>query len=489
MLKHMSKLSAIFEKVLYWAVLTLILFIPLFMKFPLFGVSGTFVSIRSEDILIALVYVIWAIYLIVSGKIKTFFKDKLNLAFVVFFAVGLVSLFSAAYVTYTVGLKLGLFHLLRRVELLMLLPMVASIIKSKRQAYFYLFALSLVVFIANFYAIGQRYLSFPAVSTTTSELSKGVVYYIQPYDRIISTFGGHYDLAVFLVMFLSIASATVIYTLKKKLVLGIWLSVLAAVSAVILVMTAARLSFFAAIFGIIAGLILSGNKKFILAILILAGIGMAFPSQLRDRLMSTFTVNIQKSWSGYFSNKDAASGRSKLNIPTLPTTWTQIGREDASKSGEVEVGVSADIVPGEPVDATDLGVYRSFDIRVRVEWPRAIRSFVKNPLLGTGYSSLGLATDNDFLRSLGEVGLLGTIAFIFVLYEAIRRIVKIFKETTGFAKYLAAGVLAMIIAFVINALFIDVFEASKTASLFWIILGIMLGLYNVEYGNTKNTKN
>lgn len=484
MLKHMSKLSEIFEKVLYWAVLALILFIPLFMKFPLLGVTGTFVSIRSEDILIAVTYVVWFIYLVVSGKIKRFFKDKLHWTFIVFFAVGLVSLFSAAYVTYTAGIKLGLLHFLRRVEVIMLLPMVASIIKSKRQAYFYLFALSLVVFLTTFYALGQKFLSFPAVSTTNSELSKGIVYYIQPYDRIISTFGGHYDLAIFIVMFLSIASATVVYTLKKKTVLGIWLAVLSMVSGVILVMTAARLSFFAAVFGIIAGLIISGNKKFILAILILAGIGMVYPSQLRDRLVSTFTVNIQRSWDGYFSKKDDVSGRSKLNIPTLPLTWDQQSKEDATKSANL--GSAPDIVPGEPVDATDLGVYRSFEIRIRAEWPRAIRAFVKNPLLGTGYSSIGLATDNDYLRLLGEVGILGTIAFFYVMYEAIKRIIKVFRSSDGFTKYLAAGVLAMIAAFLVNALFIDVFEASKTASLFWIILGITLGLYNIEYGNNKD---
>ncbi len=486
MQKHMSKLSEIFEKVLYWAVLVLILFIPLFMKFPLLGVQGTFVSVRSEDILIAATYLVWLLYLIVSGKIKVFFKDKLHITFLVFFIVGFVSLFSAAYITYTAGIKLGLLHFLRRIEMIMLLPMVASIIKNKKQAYFYLFSLSLVVFIVNFYALGQKFLQFPAVSTTNSELSKGVVYYIQPFDRIISTFGGHYDLAVFLLMFLSIASATVIYTLKKKTVLGIWLLGLAGISGVILVMTAARLSFFAAIFGIIAGLIFSGNKKFILGIVILATIAVAYPSQLRDRLVSTFTVTIKRSWDGYFSNKDENSGRSKLNIPTLPLTWEQQAKEESSNSAQVNTGEPADIVPGEPVDSTDLGVYRSFEIRIRAEWPRAIRAFTKNPLLGTGYSSIGLATDNDYLRLLGEIGILGATAFFFVLYEVIRRVVMVFKNSDGFTKYLAAGVLAMITAFLINALFIDVFEASKTASLFWIILGITLGLYNIEYGNKKD---
>ena len=73
-------------------------------------------------------------------------------------------------------------------------------------------------------------------------------------------------------------------------------------------------------------------------------------------------------------------------------------------------------VPGHypPVDV-DAGVARSGEIRFNVEWPRAITAFSKNPLLGTGPGSITLATDNDYLRSLGESGLLGFITFAFIL--------------------------------------------------------------------------
>lgn len=476
----MHKLSKVFEKILYWAVLGLILFIPLFLKFPLIGVKGTFVSVRSEDILIAATYFLWGIYILISGKVKFLFKDRLNQALLVFFAIGFISLVSAATVTHTVTLQLGLLHFLRRIEVIMLLPVAYSIIKTKRQAYFYIGALAIVVALVNIYALGQRYLGFPAISTINSELSKGLVYYIKSYDRVVSTFGGHYDLAVFLVMALSIFSGLFFYLLNAFPLTAVLVTLLACVSAVVLVMTAARLSFFAAITGIIAGLILSGKKKFIIVVLVLMGIVLVYPSQLRDRLVSTITVNLKQSWNSYFSSKDKEAQRTKLNIPTLPLTWEQRQAEtEATKSANATVSsdpISADIVPGEPVNSTDLGVYRSFDIRVRAEWPRAIRALTKNPLLGTGYSSIGLATDNDLLRSFGEVGILGTLAFLFILIEVTKRIVKIFKNQTGFNKYLAAGVLAMVIAFMVNGMFIDVFEASKTASLFWLILGITLAL-------------
>ena len=129
-----------------------------------------------------------------------------------------------------------------------------------------------------------------------------------------------------------------------------------------------------------------------------------------------------------------------------------------------------------PIDSTELGVYRSFDIRWKVEWPRAIRAFMKNPLLGTGYSSLGLAVDNDVLRSLGEVGIFGTLAFALVLIAIMKRLKKISQNSDAFAKYFCLGLIAVLISFVINSLFIDVFEASKVASIFWVLMGLGLSL-------------
>ena len=477
----MSKYITILESILFWAGMTLILFIPLFMKFPLVRIGGSFVSVRTEDVLILLTYLFWGAYLVLSGQIKSFLKDKLNQAFFVFFLIGAISAFSGAFLTHTISTNLGILHLARRIEILLFLPFFASIIKTRRRAYVLLGSLSLVVLLASFYALGQRYLRFPAVSTTNAELAQGVVYYIQPFGRIISTFAGHYDLAIFLVMALTIISSVIFYFIQKKKMFFVgWLGFLGALSGLVLVMTAARLSFVAAFVGIILALILAGKKKFILVIFVLAALALAYPSQLRDRFVSTFTVNILNSWQSYINNR---STDGKLNIPTLPQSGSVGPPKEAT---DETVLTSPDIAPGEPVDITDLGVYRSFEIRIRAEWPRAIRAFIKNPFLGTGYSSIGLAVDNDILRSLGEVGILGTLAFFLVIYETVKRIIALYRSQSGFVKYLSGGVLAMIFAFIVNALFIDVFEASKTGSIFWMVLGITLALGKLSKG--KNAK-
>lgn len=462
--------------ILFWWVVFLFAFIPLYPKFPLLNVPGTFVAVRLEDILIAIAYIGWAASLILSKQTANFFKDKINLGLLLFFFIGLVSLFSANFLTHTVSFNLSLLHWARRVEFMMLLPLVATVIKTKRQLKTVLLILSLVVILVNVYALGQQYLNWPVISTTNSEFSKGLVLSLSPGARVNSTFAGHYDLAVFLAMVLVLVSSLFFALNRKFKVFALGLGLL---SFWVLIMTAARLSFVASLAGIFCSLVLLKKFKFImLLVLIMLGV-LIYPSQLRDRLISTVTVNIFGQGERYQGQTEDQRLRSKLNIPTLAIK-TSSESAITSTFATPPYGGASDITPGEPIDTTQLGVYRSFSIRLNLEWPAAIRAFLKNPFLGTGYSSLGIATDNDFLRSLGEVGILGTGAFALFLIEIGRRLVKNFRENDKFIKYFSAGTLSLILAFLINALFIDVFEASKVASLLWMIVGANLAVRNFK---------
>ncbi len=469
-------MSKFLEKILFYLVLFLFVFIPLYPKFPLFNVSGTFVAIRLEDLAIGLTLGLWGIYLVISGNIKVFLKDKLNLAILLFFFVGTVSTFSAIFLTHTVVPHISILHFLRRVEFVLLLPVVASIIKSRKKLIWMLSFLGLTVVLVNLYALGQVYLDWPVISTGNSEFSKGLILRLTPGARANSTFAGHYDLAVYLVMVISILTA-IFFMVGKKLKISLLL--LGALSLGVLIMTAARLSFVAAFVGIILSLFFAKKTKFIILILLLAVLILIYPSQLRDRFISTVTVNLFSQGQRYEGQTNDQQVRSKLNIPTLAvktSSTSGITSTIASSSGQT----ASDITPGEPVDTTQLGVYRSFQIRFNIEWPRAITAFIKNPLFGTGYSSIDIATDNDFLRSLGEVGLLGTLALVLVLTESAKRIFRLLKSENKLARYFSAGILAMLFAYVLNGLFIDVFEASKVASLFWMILGLNLAVLNFK---------
>lgn len=455
----------------FLASLLIIIFIPLYPKFPLINIPGTFVAARLEDFLIGFFLIFWILVLKSKNLILNFFKDKLNQIILLYFFIGFVSLFSAVFITWTIVPHLGLFHFLRRVEFMLLLPAFYTAIRNGREQKISLLLLSVTVLIVNMYAFGQKFLNFPVISTTNSEFSKGLILYLTEGARVNSTFAGHYDLAVFLVMTLSILAA--LFFVSKNIWVRLWITLLSLTSSLVLVLTAARLSFFSAFIGIAISLILVGRKLLIL-LLVICSVGLfLYPSSLRDRFISTININLAHEGERFKPSSPVQERRSALNIPTLPNY--EISKQaEATFSSTISDKIASDIAPGEPVDQTELEIYRSLNIRLKVEWPRAINAFVKNPLLGTGFSSLGLATDNDLFRAMGEVGLLGLAAFFLVIWAIYKRCLKIYKEPSGFAKFFSAGCLAMVTAFLLNSLVIDVFEASKTASIFWIILGVNL---------------
>lgn len=464
------------EKISFILTLFLLAFIPLYPKFPLLNIAGTYVAVRLEDLLIALVIAFWVIGRYIRKDWDFFIKNNVGKAFLLFFLIGILSLFSAIFLTSTVQLHLGVLHFFRRVELMLLLPVVATVFITKKRLTAALIVLCLTLFAVNVYALGQQYLDWPLISTTNSEFAKGLVLRLTPGARVNSSFAGHYDLAVFLAV--AIVFLTVLFFMLKKR-WKILIIILGSLSLFVLVLTAARVSFVAAFVGVISALIFSKKKKYLLLIFILLVLVLAYPSQLRDRFVSTVTINLFNLGQRYEGRNLNQQLESKLNIPTL--SYKMASRSAlASPFASASAGVPVDITPGEPIDVIELAVYRSFQIRFNIEWPRAYRAFLKNPFLGTGYSSLGIATDNDHLRSLGEVGILGTLAFFLILLSVWKKIYRGINNEDRVVRYFSAGTLSVIILFLVNGLFIDVFEASKIASLFWMVLGLNLAALRLK---------
>lgn len=472
----MIKLNTILEKVMLLLVLFLFIFIPLFPKFPLLNISGTFVAIRIEDFLIALTIGIWIFYIIKNKKWQFFTTDNIGKSFLLFFLIGIFSLFSALFLTHTITFHLGLLHFIRRVEFMLLLPVVATIFTTRKRLILVFLLLGVTLFIVNIYALGQQYLDWPVISTTNSEFSKGLLLRLTPGARVNSTFAGHYDLAVFLASSLVFLSMF-FFVLKKRW--RILILLLSALSLYVLILTAARVSFVAVFIGLILALTFAKKKKYLILIFICLLLAAVYPSQLRDRFVSTVTINLFNLGNRYEGRNLNQQLENKLNIPTLYYRIASRSSSASAFAGAPE-DVPVDIAPGEPTNLTDLAVYRSFQIRLNTEWPNALRAFYKNPFFGLGYSSLGLATDNDFLRSLGEVGILGTSAFILVLLSIWKKISIGLKKEGKLIKFCSAASLSLIIVFLINGTFIDVFEASKVTALFWMILGLNMGVLKEE---------
>lgn len=458
----MQRLSQVFDKYLFWGVVVLFVFIPLYPKFPILNVPGTYVAIRLEDFLIALLILGW--FLAILPKFKQFLQSTLTQTFLLFWLITFFSLISGIFLTQTVVPHLGFLHYLRRVELMLLFFVSLQAVKTLKEVKILLVVMLATTLVIVLYGFGQQFLAFPVISTTNREYSKGLILTLSGGARVNSTFAGHYDLAAYLAMFLTLASAMFLYhrqIRKKVLIIGI-----SAISFILLSMTAARVSFFAALLGIACAIWLCGPKKLLLVLVALLVFAFIISPQLRNRTLDTITVNLL--------NQDVERYSPP---PQNPNPSGAFSLENAATGSATPSGVPRDIAPGEPLNTTQLGVYRSFGIRFNDEWPRALRAFYKNPLFGTGYSSLTIAVDNDYLRSLGETGLLGTLSLSLIFFFLIKNMWRFLStRKKDFSFYLMAGLLSMILALLANASFIDVLESSKIESLFWMILGVGAGI-------------
>ena len=434
MQKHDAPTTTLLDSFFKYLLAAVLIFVPLYPKFPLFSVPFTYVSIRAEDFLIALVWLVFIVRLIVQKKIHF---PKITFQFGVFFFVSFISSLSAILITKNVEPLLVLFHYFRRLEYMSVFFLIYwACNDSGSRKYF----LELAIFPAIgvfLYGIAQIYFEAPVISTMDSESSKGIAMYLRPGVTLNSTFAGHYDLAIYLTMmmtFLVAISSSIGIWIKRLPFLGffgilLWLFMQAGsrISLVSLVLAVCIVTYI--------------YRRYLLGLVFL-GVIFAFiatSQQYIDRFKTIFKVFTIKTSQVFVSPAFAAT-------PLRPTPTPEVLR---------------------PIQQD-----RSSSIRLDVEWPRALRAFYKNPLLGTGYSSITLATDNDYLRALGETGLLGLLSFLALLLGVGKFLFGQAKKVIGADRIIVISATGIFIAFLTSAVFIDVFESSKIAILFWAYMGL-----------------
>jgi len=472
----MKRFKSFFSKkfdLLGFLIVILIITIPLVPKFPLLSVPGTYVAIRFEDFLLAFAGIIFLFYFV--PKRKVFFKDNLNLA--VFFylvVVGISLILTLLFTDKVVTAHIGFLHWVRRVEYFLPLFVALFAVTSIRKSLFYLSLLIGTSFFVFLYGIGQLYFHFPVISTTNEEFSKGLLLPLTDGARVNSTFAGQFDLAAFLAIVLCLSATLMLgSTIKigKTILAKIIIFLLSVASYWLLLQSGSRISLFAFFVGAVSSLIILRRRFSILVLVFLCSLGILIPSETSDRLKITIQQNlpkIQKVMKRSFQTSFFEAFAQE--VATISTDESLDPRYKATITAKTERPA-----PGEPSDLEERIVFRSQGIRFNVEWPRALRAFLKNPLFGTGVSSISLATDNDYLRSLGETGILGFLTFAAIFAEILRRVFVFFKrENEELPKLIVASIFGVIVAMLVNALFIDIFEASKIAIIFWILMGILI---------------
>jgi hypothetical protein len=336
---------------------------------------------------------------------------------------------------------------------------------------FYMKCFVFTIVIAFVFGIGQKYFAWPVITTQNSEYSSGVALRYMPGGHLVSTFAGHYDLAIYVVImstlfvsyyFAKPSSFVFPGSKQNKLLLfmafcmGLWL----------IGNAASRITFAGYVISICFTLFLLRKYLYIPVFLVVSLVTLNASTNLLARYIRIIDVALPqvfhmepRSFSP-FGDVYAATVAPTPIPSTLPTPTAS----------------------PEPVFED-----RSTNIRLNASWPKSIRAFEKNPLLGTGYSSLGLATDSDYLRLLGEVGLFGFITFGIVLLRVILLVLRtLLKKSRDFSYHFSLGFFTALPGIFLTAVFIDIFEASKFAIIFWLLAGFAVSsAYRIHHEATS----
>lgn len=505
----------------------LILVTALYPKLPSIHIVRTWVYIRLEDFLILTTVLVWFVQLI---RHKVAFPKWIGGAIGGYWAIGLISMICSFF--FIMPQLSGVFpHLaalsfLRRIEYMVLFFVSFSTIRSVKDVRDYIIILSITVFGVIIYGLGQRYylhlwaaypkffeqysFCFPSFQTGNEEFAKGIPLCLPPGGRITSTFGGHYDLAAYLVLVLPIFLALIFSV--KRLIWKFGSFILFLSGLVLLILTASRVSFGAYIVGVVATLIFYKKKWFIIPVLLISAVVLlSFSDSTAKRFLSTIRISSivtdsQGQLIGESSTELPNELRKKLaknssalqnqSLQNLPQGSSFIGLPQRKKSSATNSAVVKKTLTPEETRRLQLAdgtlqlsnvsgnftvrqalVYDiSFTTRFQSEWPNAWGAFLRNPFLGSGYSTITLATDNDYLRALGETGALGLAVFIFIFIILGITLASLLPHVKsplvrGVAVGLAGGALGL----AGNAVLIDVYEASKVAENLWLLLGIAVG--------------
>ena len=461
LLHRIKKLTVWFDQhSLFLLSLFLLIFIPLYPKIPLLeAIPGYLVRVRLEDLLVLFTGLVWLVQLL---RQKIEWRTSFHFLIIAYTLAGLLSLLVATYLQQTIPLQFihlskSLLHYFRYLEYFSLFLFMHAGIKTKRHAQIALTAVVVTLNLIFLYGLGQRYLQWPAFSTMNREFSKGQALILAPDIKLHSTFGGHYDLAAYLVIILPIITAWILRS--KKHLFQIWLSL--------------------SVLGGLWLLIESASKTALIACLIsLAGV-VWFSLYQHWGLVKSSLISILV---GLLLGGSALGGLWFLQKPTLYKLAPFL------RPTGYQIPVDVQTVLDETWSANARKYGLSMGIRLDTLWPNALTGFSLNPWTGKGYATLNKkgvnefteadSTDNNFLRILGETGLLGFATF-FGLVILIIKTLSLKLPQDNLNQTLSVGFIAATGGLLINSFIIDVFSASKVAFTYWVLAGLVLKSYTL----------
>lgn len=532
----MKILRRIVSNFLFVLTIFLLAFIPLYPKIPLIDIKNTWVYVRAEDFAVALIILVWIILLFFK---KVTLKTPLTIPIMFFWIIGGLATLHGVLVLFPtladVFSNVALLSFLRRIEYMFLFFIAYASIKDKRSITYVVVTLVIVLLLVVGYGFGQKFLGFPAYLTMNEEFAKGVPIQLSSLSRVPSTFAGHYDLAAYLVLVIPLLVSLAFGF--KNIIFKIFLFITASLGFVLLFMTVSRVSFFVLLLSLLMLLILLRKKLIIISLLALTFLLLLFSPSLLQRFKSTVTeidvlVNaktggaigqVKEVPAAYFKDKIirkiadsntkdlGASISATLPFALIPPIAPLVVEANSSTGENLPQGTSyvnlplsqvikkvdmyffQKLITKTGVESEEISVFYgdflikkakaydlSFTTRFQGEWPKTFEAFKRNIFLGSGFGSVSLAVDNNYLRILGESGLFGFVSFISIFIIALIYIKKVLpKVDSPIIRSFIIGFVAGTFGLALNAFLIDVFEASKIAFTYWLLMGVAIGVLHL----------
>lgn len=417
----------------------LLVFIALFPKVSIISIGGSSTGIRAEDFLIAIVF-----FLIIYGVRRSSVRpNKIQLKKIekIFFTYIILSLISTLYGIfrgYALPLTAVLF-LVRKVEYFILIYVgfyFGNIIHDKKRQLF------------NFAVIFHFILCLLQQAGMIGSFNRGEMLDTLTQGRVSSTFNGAYELSAFLLLLLPFYLLSFVKEKKNKLSNFIYILLI----TYCIVLSNSRSSLVIAV--IIFFMILYKEK-------ILKKVGT-----LKNYLMS-FTISLP-----VFMYCISKIDFSRFEDLSFIKTYQIVKFSWKYKNFEkyVSLGDWYGDSPLGLVQMVSLGYDGSSYARFS-HWMQLIDGWLKSPFIGFGISVAGNSADGNYIKILTEAGIIGILAWCYLLYQILKTLMQ--SENTTWLFY-------SFISIVIGATFIDLFDSSKIMMMFWFLYGSYLRGKTVE---------
>jgi glycosyltransferase involved in cell wall biosynthesis len=425
------------------------LIIAIWPKFNIINVAGSSVGIRLEDFAIA-GFVIYNIFKCIKTKeipFKNINFKKLVIIFSVFMAASSISTVYGIFNNYIHPI-VGFLFLIRKLEYFIFIFIGYEYALEEKNNISFQKVINFIVIFHFTFAILQ--ICGLVGSVQHGEYINGLI-----QNRICTTFNGAYEMTAFLLLLLPIYLYNIF--ISKVSILENFIYVLMIGTCIFVSDSRTSQIIFLLLFLIVLFELKKEKiKKFILpftmfvVILVTALFCFDLPSKIGMKRFETLSITQM--------------------VNATKVAWKYKNFDQYIATGNWF---------GDPYCKT-INVDASFNMRMN-HWMQLIDGFTRSPMIGLGTSVSTEAADGNYVRILCESGIFGLTLWIVIMYIIIKN--SKWKEKYNFVARLSLYTL------ILGAIFIDVFEASKAMTMFWILLGIAYGYKQKKESEKNEIKN